>query len=110
MATYFLGVTLFPYDLYEIFISPTIDGSFFGAEEIGRVLGSLLVAYVFFIPLSFISFSTKYKYKAIVILLIPAIYFIVQVDLSHFWFYILAGLAGWGIGFVIAKIISLVRS
>ena len=71
-----------------------------------RSVFGLPLAYIFFLTLLFSSFGDKYKYWWIGILLIPALWFEVYFDLPHFYFPVLLGLLGWGIGFGISKLLT----
>jgi len=68
------------------------------------------LTYIFFLTLLFTAFGGEKKYWWIGILLIPAVIFEVYFDFSHIYFPVALGLAGWLLGFLLMKLISMVRS
>jgi len=64
--------------------------------------------YIFFLLVAFAAFGDKTKYWWIGALLIPAVAFEIYFDLNLRYIYIpvVIGLVGWGIGFLISKVVK----
>lgn len=90
--------SLYAIRLYGVFFN---QGSTFVRLD---ALAGFPLAYTFFLPLLFTAFGGNKKYWWVGILLIPAAIFEIYFDLSHIYFPVLLGLAGWLIGFPLAKI------
>lgn len=69
-----------------------------------KPLMGLPLSYVFFLSLFFTAFGGAKKYWWIGILLIPAAAFEIYFDLSHIYFPILLGIAGWVLGYLVLTI------
>ena len=102
IAAYFIGPSIF-WKLYERFFPPSPGSGFFGFEAVGEALAGVVLAYIFFIAITFTILGDDKKYWWTGILLLPAAWFVVQFDLAHWWFYVLLALAGWLIGLEIRK-------
>lgn len=93
--------------LYDLFVGiPRTLGiaNFISDTAFNKFLAGVVPAYIFFVSLLFTIFELKKKKLFIVIFLLPSLYFI-YFDLSHFWFYFLIALVGWGIGFVLNQFV-----
>lgn len=77
-----------------------------GYETLSEYILGYVISYVFLITLLYTAFGKGKKYWWMGILLIPSLLFVILVDLSHIWFYILVGLVGWVLGFGIYKLIG----
>ena len=74
--------------------------------DFSEILLGTPLAYTFFLTLLFSAFGGKGKWWWIGILLIPALWFEVNFDLTHLYFPIALGILGWLIGFGIQKLIK----
>ena len=83
--------------------------SFVSGPDIEKFFAGIIPAYILFITFLFMSFGFGKKHWWIGVLLLPAVAFVIYFDLSHFWFYILVGLAGWLAGLGIAKILPFLK-
>ena len=81
---------------------PGSGGSFID----GRALIALPLNYIFSIFVLFTAFGDSKKYWWIGILLLPAILFELYFDLIHIYFPIVVGLAGWGLGLGVEKVVA----
>ncbi len=103
ILTYFLGKFF-----YKIPGSYTqnYDGGFFGYGAIGVAVIGLFHAYTFFLSLLFSAFGDKYKYWWMGILLLPVLWFIIKLDLVHWYFYAVLAILGWFVGWSVHRFIS----
>ncbi len=77
------------------------------SESASNFITGLFPAYIFFLPLLFTAFGGVKKYWWLGILLLPAVGIEIYFDFSHIYFPIILGVAGWAIGFGIAKLLQL---
>ncbi len=91
---------------YEYFFPQSIGGSglFSIPHKAGLYLIGLPLAYTFFLTSLLTAFGGTKKYWWIGGLLLPAVAFEVYFDLSHIYFPIALGLAGWLLGFLVCKL------
>src|SRR3989338_7384249 len=105
VATIILSYLLSPFfgNYYEkLFPSP---GSIVGVVDLRGLVG-IPLAYIFFLTLLFTSFGGEKKYWWMGVLLIPVAIFELYFYSAHIYFPIALGLAGWLIGFLLAKLIA----
>jgi len=88
-------------NLYENLVG-SVSGSFVDL----RSLVGIPLAYIFFLTLLFTAFGGEKKYWWMGVLLIPVAIFELYFDSAHIYFPIALGLAGWLIGFLLAKLIA----
>ncbi len=92
--------------LYDKFYNVVIPGGYFATyEALGQTLLGLLLGYIFFTFFFFVLFGDRHKYWWVGVLQLPALYFIIQIDLAHWYFY--AGLAI--AGYLLATLILVIR-
>ena len=82
------------------FIVPEFWGSFFDG---------FFPAYILFLSLLFTAFGGKQKYWWMGILLIPAAVVELYLDASHIYFPIALGVAGWLLGWLVAKFLPKIK-
>jgi hypothetical protein len=105
LLAFFVGNTLLGFQFYALFFPEEAVGSgFFGFGALGAQAISMVVVYLFFLPLLLQALGSKFKIWWIAVFLLPVVWFVVSTDLSHIWFYVLIALVGWGIGFGLHKI------
>ena len=92
--------SLYAIRFYDIFFNP---GSSF--VQLDTITGFPL-SYIFFLTLLFTAFGGEKKYWWMGVLLIPVAIFELYFDSAHIYFPIALGLAGWLIGFLLAKLIA----
>ena len=90
--------------LYQYLIG-SLQGSF---VDLRSVFG-LPLAYIFFLTILFTAFGGERKYWWMGVLLIPAAIFEIYFDLSHLYFPVALGLAGWLLGFILEKFVKTMK-
>jgi len=86
------------------------EGSLFSTPKSAEnFLLGIPLAYIFFLTLLFTAFGGSRKYWWLGILLIPAAAFEVYFDLEHIYFPVLLGLAGWVLGYLIARFVPALK-
>lgn len=108
-----LGVAIFlAYILGKFFsnfydIDWRTDGGLYTLEQriVSPFLGSLL-AYALFLSILFMVFGDDKKYVWLGALVLPAVIFIIYLDLLHLYLLLIFGLLGWGIGFGVSKLMK----
>ncbi len=83
---------------------PTGFGSFIVPSYAYDFFDGLSLVYPFFLTILFTAFGGTKKYWWIGVLLLPAVAFEVYFDLSHIYFPIALGLAGWLLGLLVCKL------
>lgn len=106
IGSIFVGGTFAGFQVYSLFFPQEIAGGGFFGFDLSQIVISIVVMYIFFLIAIFCLFGDKFKWRWIGVFLLPILWFVIQFDLSHFWFYILVALVGWGIGFVLNKLFS----
>jgi|SRR3989344_2022654 len=72
----------------------------------GTALLGLIPTFLFFSMFLFTAFGDRYKYYWIGVLMLPVLWFVIKLDLAHWYFYLALALIGWGIGWVVNRMIK----
>lgn len=101
-----LLLSTFTFRIYNNFFPAATPGGLFASyAAFGSIIIGFFVAFTIVLNLLFTSFGDKYKYWWIGILLLPVLWFVIKLDLAHWYFYAALAVVGWAIGTGIRKII-----
>src|SRR5436190_942818 len=102
ILSYFLAGYFF--SLYNYFWPSHPSGFFAAYAAFGQFIAGFITAWTLLGCVCFSAFGDKYKYWWIGDLLLPVLWFVVQFDLSHWYFYTSLAIVGWLIGHGISKV------
>ena len=97
------------YSLYDSFFPGDSGGFFHVYADFAEYLIGMNLAYLFFLFLLFTAFGDQHKKWWMGIAAIPALAFLLYFDFSHIYFHLLFPIAGWLLGWGIAKLILMAQ-